>query len=522
MKSKEFISASCILFLTLMSPTGLRADYDSLSKAYSNDNVLPTSALGQRFADTNQLKFALAYERVATRQMLAEVNFYVERLKLPESRPIKDTSVRVAHPGRGLGAVETEGFLYSFLGSDQKPITNAHGADWFLEHGKLAYIIRKEPFALLTREVGDDLSALQTKLSKTPSQINTNQAYQMATQWLAAVDVDVSNLEKRYPALVVQHFAYDGPVAWKLGETPPLNTSRKLLPVFDVTWGGTAESSPPVWVEIYGATKELIHLRMEDTRYSKRPPIVITNELVEFLNTLDPLKKLIALRTPLYVAPAYHEAATALMLKEANFLIEKLGLREANPLLITQVVSHVADPKTRELGYLKSVNYEFNFGEADSKPHKSKSGREFFGEPGKLIMLGKRNPWREWQNLDEDIEQRFFHLPSLINTNEAYQLATQWLASIQVDVCALEKKYKPMSIQAEFGDGKGGRREVPVFNVIWGGDNDQEPLVYMQIFGATRELVYLSIADTRFSKRQPIVVPNAFELNKSAKVGSSK
>ncbi|MEI2727328.1 MAG: hypothetical protein V9H26_28670 [Verrucomicrobiota bacterium] len=103
----------------------------------------------------------------------------------------------------------------------------------------------------------------------------------------------------------------------------------------------------------------------------------------------------------------------------------------------------------------------------------------------------------------------------MIHTNEAYQMAMQWLASIQVDVAALEKKYKPMSVQAEFGNGNGVQRKVPVFNVTWGGASDQEPIVCMSISGLTRELVYLAMADTRFSKRQPIVVPNALELNKS-------
>ncbi|MCC6820202.1 MAG: hypothetical protein IT579_05665 [Verrucomicrobia subdivision 3 bacterium] len=515
MNYRLFHVVPSVIILSVVFSTGLFADNTSIPTTNPpQDKTLSGTAPRERFADTNQTDHAMAYKQVVARQMLAEVNFYVERLNLPESRPIKNTSVRVAPPGRGLGAVETRDFLYSFLGSDRKPITNEHGADWFLEHGKLAYIIRKEPFELITHELGNDPSVLTEKLASLRSRINTNQAYQLATQWLAAVDVDITALEKRYPPMVAQQFAYVGPITWKLGEEPPPNTPRKLLPVFDVTWGGAAESSPPVWVEIFGATKELIHLRMEDTRYSKRSPIVITNEL-ELIYTPDPPKKQMVARTPMYVSPAYHKAATAMMLMEANFLIRKLGLHESNPLLATQVVAHVADPKTRERGYLKSENFEFHFEEADSKPHKSPLGREYFGEPGKLIMLMKRNAWREYQNQADDFEERFFHLPSLIHTNEAYQMAMQWLASIQVDVAALEKKYKPRIVHAECGNGNGVQRKVPVFNVTWGGASDQEPIVCMSISGLTRELVYLSIADTRFSKRQPIVVPNALELNKS-------
>jgi hypothetical protein len=509
MKLANFVSSPTLLFITLMVPAGLPADSASLPRTNDHDKAPPTcaSALGQRFDDTNQLQHALAYEQAAARRMLAEVNFYVERLNLPESQPVKNASARVNPPWfGGLGAVETKDFLYSFVGSDRKPITNQHGAEGFLEHGKLAYIIRKEPFALLTNEVGDDFSALTEKLSKIPSQIDTNQAYQLATQWLAAADVDLAALEKRHLPLVEQHFVYSGPITWEFGKEPPPNTPKKLLPIFDVTWGGASESSPPVSVEIYGPTKELIHLRMEDTRYSKRQPIVITNELAEFLNTLDPLKKALAMRQPLVIPQAYKEAATALMLKEADFLVEKLGLDAPKPLLSSQVVANVSPPFTHELGSLVTDDFEFHFTGADEKPDVNDCGGESFAEPGKLIGLTKRKPWQKYENEDGNLNEQFFQLPSLIDTNGAYQLATQWLSAIEVDVPALEKKYRPMSVQAEFGTVGGLKRKAPVFSVTWGAPHDQRPVVSVHIFGATRELVYLSMSDTRFSRRAAIVV----------------
>ena len=48
---------------------------------------------------------------------------------------------------------------------------------------------------------------------------------------------------------------------------------------FDITWGGHDGCGPPVWVQILGPTRELLVLRMEDTRYSRRPPIVFTHGL---------------------------------------------------------------------------------------------------------------------------------------------------------------------------------------------------------------------------------------------------
>ena len=65
----------------------------------------------------------------------------------------------------------------------------------------------------------------------------------------------------------------------------------KKLPIFDVTWGGPEDQdSPPIGVKIFGPTKELISLRMEDTRFSKRPPLLIPN--AEALNgTVAPPEK---------------------------------------------------------------------------------------------------------------------------------------------------------------------------------------------------------------------------------------
>jgi hypothetical protein len=72
---------------------------------------------------------------------------------------------------------------------------------------------------------------------------------------------------------------------------PPSPEHKKIpLPLFDVTWGGTADQSPPVWVQILGATKELIRLRMEDTTFLKRPSIALTNAL-ELNARPDPPKK---------------------------------------------------------------------------------------------------------------------------------------------------------------------------------------------------------------------------------------
>lgn len=211
--------------------------------------------------------------------MGVEASFYVTRLGLSEyPRPFNPytTKTNVNPPEFGsLGSIESAMYLYSFLGGDSEPLTNARGVEVFLEPGKLAYIIRKEPFALLKMKFGNHPGSINKGLAELTNRLTTASAYQLATQWLRSVDVDVDVLEEKYQPQVAQQYFYEGPATWKLEESPPPGTPKILLPIFDVSWGGDPDSNPPVWVQIDGTSRSLIHLRMEDTRFSKRPPILL-------------------------------------------------------------------------------------------------------------------------------------------------------------------------------------------------------------------------------------------------------
>jgi hypothetical protein len=447
--------------------------------------------------------------------MVGEADFYAQTLRLPEAVPISVNNASVNPPlTGGLGHVGTETFFYSFVGRDEKPFTNGCGLIEFREHGKLAYIMKKEPL----RAYGMNPRTIDRNLASIPSQIDTNGAYRLAKEWLAAVQVDVATLERDYQPRSIQQEYYDPPLTPAQAENPPPNAPKKKRPIFDVTWGGPDGCAPPVWVEILGPTKELMVLRMEDTRYSRRRAIVITNALA--LNGL-PQPIIIKGREPsigdlLRVSPAYSNVATAMMLKEANFFAEKLDLNLQRPLSMTNIKAHISSPSAyRELGYIDAKGFEFHFPEGDERPSTNEHGCVRFIEMGKLAYVNKAKPFSEYKNEDGEFDEKFFAMPSLIDTNGAYQLATQWLASVQVDVARLETEYKPLSIQAEWlqpakSPAKG---KVPIFSVTWGGPSENQPPVSVQILGTTKELIALRVEDTRFSRRLPIVIPNAAELN---------
>ncbi|MBU6408841.1 MAG: hypothetical protein KGR98_00510, partial [Verrucomicrobia bacterium] len=139
-------------------------------------------------------------------------------------------------------------------------------------NGTLSHVMRLS--AHQVERYANNLDGLVGK----PSLIDTNGAYQFATQWLAAVDVDVVDLNK---------------LKWdvhQLRYLPRHATNSVLLPIYYVDFGNKhypaignlqAFDAPLVSVEVLGTTKELQDLRINvnDLSLSRRPLLLITNAL---------------------------------------------------------------------------------------------------------------------------------------------------------------------------------------------------------------------------------------------------
>jgi hypothetical protein len=238
------------------------------------------------FDVTNHFMVSLAYKAAVIHLMLNEASFFAEKLHLQEHVPIavKDISANVNPPLRGgLGSFETAAYFYSFPGEGRfLSLTNENGTRFsYPERGKLAYIERKDPFKRYASTFEETFAAL----AKLPSLIDTNGAYRLATQWLAVISVDMAGVERAYKAETTQEFYYDPPLTpddaslVAKGRPPPPGHRMIKLPVFNVTWGGTTDGNPDVSVRVFGATKELIQLRMENTTFLRRALIAITNAL---------------------------------------------------------------------------------------------------------------------------------------------------------------------------------------------------------------------------------------------------
>ena len=177
----------------------------------------------------------LAYKYVLVAVMLAEVNFCAENLHLRVKLPVsqEDLRVRLVAPPdvmRFGGRLETDDYFFGFS-------------------GRLRLVVKIRPFGSLTVAEQKDVLSTATSL------IGTNEAYSLATNWLAAMSVDVSLLEQTNRVAVRQR------VAGGTGRGP-----KKLLPIFYVTW--IRRDRGMVSVSIDGRNKELLELTLDDESFA--------------------------------------------------------------------------------------------------------------------------------------------------------------------------------------------------------------------------------------------------------------
>ena len=197
----------------------------------------------------NALLIPLAYKYVAIALMVAEINYCSQKLQLPLDGAVTGESLQLVHvsnpyvTGFG-GTLETTN--YSFI---------------FFKDGRLHRVQRINRFEAIP------LRELQLKQARMNSLIDTNGAYQLATNWLSAISVDVPALESSFPSSVEQRFFY--PDATSLEDAPEKKSRVVLLPIFHVFWGD--KSKPVIMVSIFGPTKEMLGIYQNDDSFSRRP-----------------------------------------------------------------------------------------------------------------------------------------------------------------------------------------------------------------------------------------------------------
>jgi hypothetical protein len=238
--------------------------------------------------------------------MLAEANYFAERLKLPATpHPIQMADVKYpmafspwystlkeTHYPYWPATIFSNHIFDSSIPREQRTRSLKIGASGGFETTNFAFGFHQGKLMAIERLGEHEVEYYAKDLDKLvgkPSLITDSQAHGMATQWLAAVDIDVPALEKKYP-----------PEVNRLRCLPKGSTNVVELPFYFVHWGWqyftnnddnhTISSTPLVEVKILGTTKELVELHMLDTSFSRRPLLLVTNAL-ELIRTPNPSVK---------------------------------------------------------------------------------------------------------------------------------------------------------------------------------------------------------------------------------------
>jgi len=192
-------------------------------------------------------KLPEAYQREAVSLIVREANQIAQALQLVEALPITASNLtehylsplRYAEENGAIGNITTKNYTYCVS-----------------HDNKLCYVIG------LRQE--ESIQRWEVDYSWPRSRMDTNGAYQLATQWLAAASVDVARLNHTYRLVVEAEQSY--------------RKSDHFIPVYWVYWAPNGKGSGSIAsIRLFAPTKTLMQLRVENPNYILRQPVTFTN-----------------------------------------------------------------------------------------------------------------------------------------------------------------------------------------------------------------------------------------------------
>jgi hypothetical protein len=245
------VFSSCLVLADDIQPhlKPLVPDYDETGRP------LPPGV--PRIVDTNGKTLGIlrhfttmAYQKEALKLVIQEANKVASEFKLPEKLPITESNLVEYHippfafnyPHRSVGFVTTKNYCYYISVADRfSSIADTHEQEKCWSYFDKGYVL---PI----------------------SRIDTNSAYQMATQWLSAVRMDVAGLNRDCRLSVTVDDAYIHAPA------------GKFVPIYWVSWiPKNGEGVCAAGIRLFTPTKTLLDLRVDDPQYILREPLVFTN-----------------------------------------------------------------------------------------------------------------------------------------------------------------------------------------------------------------------------------------------------
>ena len=208
------------------------------------------------------------YTEAARQLLLQEANRVADELRLSdEVLPITKSNVKELYVSpfgfsyirKSIGVVTTSNYVYR--------------------------VTRANKFSgLVVADYDEVCLKIRESSSRSVSQMDSNWAhhsYQLATQWLAAVSMDVHRLNRDCKVHIAFSPFWNG--LSKLGQNPRNNS----VPIYYVWWTSPKNdaegSGGAASVELCLPTKKILQLSVDDPTYILRKPLVFTN-----LNSLFP------------------------------------------------------------------------------------------------------------------------------------------------------------------------------------------------------------------------------------------
>lgn len=207
---------------------------------------------------------------------------------------------------------------------------------------------------------------------------------------------------------------------------------------------------------------------------------------------------------PTFTTPAYQKEAFKLVLQEANKVAKELKLPEKLPITEADLTERFIGPfgdgyMYKRVGNITTKKYLYN------------------------VARGYKFNGLNIANYDKtclDLKERGRLPMSQLNTNAAYQMATQWLENIQMDVKALSRDCRTVVEVDKFWNSVNPDEKtkqkgfVPIYNVHWitREKNTRGSVAYVQLYFPTRTILQLSVNNPKYILRQPLIVTNLAEL----------
>lgn len=263
-----FCALLCTITIPVHGQTNSRPGWFWVADAQERGRGLPPGV--PREVDTNgcveyvDRHFTTrAYQQEAGRLMVQEADHAAKALHLEDNQPIAGTRIKSVgatpfgffYPAGLMGSVATTNYTYRFL------------------NGAKLDTIELENSEEVWRNLQDELLPAD--------KVDNQAAYQLATQWLASLSVDVAALNRDCQLTVAS-----SPVLNYVGSgNKPIR--RMFAPTYDVMWKTPdgPPGSPGAFVRLYLPDKMLIQLNIDDPKYILRPPLVFTNLAALFPGT---------------------------------------------------------------------------------------------------------------------------------------------------------------------------------------------------------------------------------------------